>query len=146
MSTDKYIDPSNYEEIIKQLHDTQNVENVIKLINTIYPTWFVDMANIYSEDYTHLTKNWDRICNMIGTKKYFIIFVDEIINDENHKLINYFCEWLTRTGFCVRRNNEFILCDKCKAVIPCENLWKLLKKSNTPNIPQVWKNHCSKCK
>lgn len=135
-----FADTQERSEILSKL-DSKNFE---ELINQYYSGWLVASVLEYSSDYPHLQSNWKRICEMnkVNTKK--IVFVSDIIFDDNHKIINEIAERMTKEGYCIRRASEFIICSKCEKAIPCKPIWFLLKEKGF-KVPKEWKNTCEKC-
>ena len=62
---DLFTDPSNIDEIKEQIKNCPTVKDVIEIINNVYPSWLVNIIDNYSDDYPHLTKNWDIICEKL---------------------------------------------------------------------------------
>ena len=64
--------------------------------------------------------------------------------DQEHTLLRVFCDILTRTGFCVRKQDDLISCRVCNTAIPCKELYELLRIKNV-RIPEKWSDTCSSC-
>lgn len=137
-------DPENFQEIIDDLKKCNTPEEIQGYIERTCPGWLEFSLEKYSDDYPHLTANWNFICSRLGVSPQKIVLVSEIIFDENHKTIRAYAEYVTRKGYVVRRSGEFIACERCNAAIPCEKIWELLKEKNF-SVPKVWKNTCSSC-
>lgn len=141
---DSYQDPPNLPEIIERLKNCESITNVRDLIHEVYPSWLIAILNSYSEDYPHLTTNWLKVCKISNTKPVSIIIVDELIFDDNHRLIKAFAECFTLTGFVVRRKSEFIECSVCGKAIPSEKMYNLFKENNI-STPTYWSSTCLGC-
>lgn len=141
---DKYIDPSNTSEILNNLQNIPTLGEVKKLIDEVFPSWIITTMNIYCSDYPHLMTNWIQICRMSGVEPKQIIIVDDIVFDDSHTLIKAFSECFTRSGFVVRRKNEYISCEKCCSAVPTENMWNILKEKGF-EVPTKWNKYCSIC-
>lgn len=146
MDKDIYIDPEevHMKKILKELEGIGDQDKIQALIVKSYPTWLLHSTDKYSVDYPHLDKNWSTICDKNGVKKGKIVIVDAIIKDNDHLLINIFCERMTREGYVVRRRGELIDCQKCGAAIPSKIVYKHMKAYNLP-VPNKWSDTCSTC-
>ena len=139
-----YKDPENVEELIEKIRTFPTIKEIYEFINEIYPTWIIIIISKYCKDYSIFDKNWKDICALNGSKQQAIIIIDDMIFDNEHKLIGAFAEVLTSTGFVLRRKLEFSYCTKClDAVIPTEELYNKIKDKN--NIPLKWSSHCINC-
>lgn len=146
MDKDIYVDPHNesLKKILKELEGLGEHSKIQELIVKTFPTWLLHSTDRYSHDYPHLESNWATICAKTGVDKQKIVIVDAIIKDDEHLLINIFCERMTREGYVVRRKGEFIGCSKCGAAIPSEIVYRNMKSYNLP-IPIKWSDKCSTC-
>jgi len=142
---DSYSDPSNTQDILKQISNTADLGGVREILDKVFPTWIVGMIPNYSKDYPHLQNNWDLICKKLGVERTSILVVENIVQDEHHVLIQTFAELLCRSGFCVRRKSEFFPCYKCGAALPTQILYDLMKEKMSHNIPKNWGTTCSTC-
>ena len=142
-----YRDPAEGEmkEILSRLSSTGDTEDIRAIINSVYPTWLVSVMREYSQDYPHLNGNWTVICGKNGSQKRGIVLVDEIVKDEEHLLINIFCERMTREGYMVRRRGEFVSCEVCNSAIPSLEVYSKMKM-NFIKVPTVWSRTCTTCK
>ena len=146
MSTDdNYKDPRNVNEYLEKLKTLSNIGEIKNFMNDVFPNWFITTMNSYCDDYPHLNKNWYYICNMVHTTPKKIIIVKEISNDENHKLIASFSECFTKSGFSVRKENEFISCKKCNKAVPTKEAWEFFKEKGLIKVPEVWRPNCINC-
>lgn len=130
--------------ILEKLVEAKTGQEVKDLIDVYYPNWIVGFTDFYSSDYPHLQSNWETVCRKIGVGRKLIILVDDITFDNNYSNILTVCELMTRNGYCVRRQTEFIFCETCKKAIPTFGVWLKLKQ-NGMNVPMVWRSKCSKC-
>ncbi len=141
----KYLDPSDYEQVIESVKTMRTLGEVKNLIDTIYPGWIKGMIECYSDDYPSLTESWKNICeNELKVKPVAIIVLDRLPLSEDFVLVNFFAETLTRAGFCVRRKEEVIACYKCSKAIPSSSLYDMLKRKGE-QIPDVWARSCVSC-
>jgi hypothetical protein len=144
---DYFIDSVNADEIIEKLHtldEQKDINELRKYIDIILPKWLLYATDNYSKDYPHLRFNWEHICKMMKTEPQKIVLVQEIIFDNDHKVVKEVCEIITKYGYVVRRINEFTLCKNCLLAIPCKDVWHLLKEKKMP-VPEVWSDKCSNC-
>lgn len=144
MTEDKYIDPSNADEILVQMRTLPTVGDIKKLVDEIFPDWIITVMSDYSDDYPHLKSNWRTICNMAKVTPAQVMIVDDILSGENYRLVRAFAECFTRAGFSVRRKAEFISCDVCGKAIPSIGMWKYMGNKNI-NVPENWFPTCQKC-
>lgn len=98
----------------------------------------------YSADYAYLNDNWTVVTNKIGVSKKFIILVDLICYDEDHRLLHTICEELTKKGYVIRRKGEFIKCNKCGSALMSKDIWEYANGLKL-RVPQVWSDKCSNC-
>ena len=144
--TDNYQDPENIDEIIEELKRSKTIENVVDLINRVYPTLILYYLRKYSEDYPHLQSNWENYCNEQKVRPAHIMIVNEFLVDETHKLIGVFAELFTICGFMVRTPKDIYPCDNCDCALP--TLQKFIKMKNSKTIKlsiDLWSSKCSKC-
>ena len=63
--------------------------------------------------------------------------------------INFISDLLTRNGYIIRRNNEFISCRNCLKAIPSESLYNMIREKAPPQIssttPLYYSDTCSNC-
>ena len=145
MSTDLYKDPHNTEEIINEIKNAETHDQVVNIINNVFPTWILGWPKKYSKDYQHFQHNWEFVCKKSNCNTLSIIIVDKIIfNDPNYTLIRLFCELLTVFGHSVRRKEEFIACNVCGNVIPTKMVYDQLVERKI-NVPQIWTEKCKNC-
>jgi len=150
-------DPENYNEIIENLKEkfssnfnsnfNSNFDELINIINQIFPNLIVNIFNEYSDDYNYLNNNWKLICDKLKINQQKIIIFEQIEYGENYKLLEFFCETLTKNGFVVRRKSEIIPCEHCNKAIISKDLFNKLKQNNLikNQIPEKWKKYCSNC-
>jgi len=141
---DNFLDTEKREEIMVKIGEKNTLEEVEELIEEYYPGWLIFSFTDYSNDYPHLDKNWRTLCQRIGVVKQKIVLVSDIKFDAEHTIINKISEFMTKNGYCVRRMSEFVVCPVCEGVIPCEQVWRLLKEKNFP-VPNLWSNKCISC-
>ena len=98
----------------------------------------------YSEDYPHLTKNWEIICEKFQIQKQKIIVVEDIVNDSEHKLVKFFADYFTSVGCIVRTKCDIIPCIVCNRGIPNEEIYSKMKELEM-NIPEKWLAKCVNC-
>ena len=146
INTDIYTDPDedSMKRVLEELKGLDDHSKIHELILKTFPTWLVHVTSTYSEDYPHLDKNWRFICEKTGVSKQQIVIVDDIVKDDDHLLINIFCERMAREGYIVRRKREFIGCQVCGAAIPSESVFNHMKDNSLPT-PDVWSNKCLSC-
>ena len=142
--SNKYRDPENVEQIINSLSEQKTLGDVKTIIDTYYPSWFVKLVSEYSSDYDYLNKNWKKVCEKIGCPQLKIILVSYLTFDNKHRLIQHFCELMTRAGFNIRRADEFGICT-CGKAIPSLQLYVYMKSENLP-VPVSWSSRCIECK
>lgn len=139
-----YRDPKNRDDIISRFEKLSDKKEIQEFIEEIFPGWLQVAVDRYSYDYDYLQRNWRKICQMTNTTPKKIVLVSDIHFDEDHKLLQEFCEVMTKHGYCVRRAAEFKICEKCYSAIPDEDVWKLMRGNGMP-VPRRWSNRCRDC-
>ena len=131
--------------IFSEIRPGQTTQEVQRIIEKYFPGWLVYSFEDYSKDYPHLKKNWKTICDMTQSTPKRIVLVADINFDAEHTHTARLCEFMTRSGYCVRRVGELIPCTSCYKAIPAEHLWRaFIDKGDLP-VPGVWKDKCSDC-
>lgn len=144
--SEKYKDPPNTDEIMEKMKSLPTIRELNDLIEEIFPDWFVAFMVKYSPDYPNLTTNWNKICDIAKTNPTHVMIVEEILNDENHLLINAFADCYTKAGFSLRRKREIIPCQKCNDIaVPSQYMWKVFQENHIP-VPTVWSDKCAECR
>ena len=141
---DLFKDPSNVDEIKEQIINCPTVKDVIEIINSVYPSWLVNTIDDYSEDYPHLTKNWEIICAKFQIQKQKIIVVEDIVNDSEHTLVKFFADYFTSVGCIVRTKYDIVPCIVCNRGIPNEEIYNKMKELEM-NVPEKWLAKCINC-
>lgn len=140
---EKYKILENEKDYIKAINNA-DIDTILNFLNVNYPEWIRYNSEKYSQDYNYLQNNWKHICKKLNITPQKILLVEYISFDPTLKVLNCLNERLTKLGYCVRRDSEFILCKNCNAIIPCKNLWQFMKNNKLP-VPNVWNNVCTKC-
>lgn len=138
-----YQDPENIDEIMERLKTLPTLKEVKELIEEIFPNWMVAFIPRYSYDYEFFQKNWFKICQIGNISPTEILIIDDMIFDENHYLIRTFAELLSRSGFSVRRKQEFFPCYKCGLALPTKDLYNMIEERSV--VPDVWSSKCKNC-
>ena len=147
--SEKYKNPYNSESILTFIKEAKTHDEVIKIINNVFPSWIIGCSKQYSVDYPHFTRNWESVCTKIppagSCKPLDIIIIDELVfNDKDWSLIQMFSELLTMFGHSVRRKEEFFECKFCGNILPTEIVYKKLKNAGVP-VPLFWSMKCKNC-
>lgn len=129
-------------DILQELKEVKNAQEVGELIEKHYPAWITYGAEKYSEDYSHLQKNWENVCKLARTTPKKILLVKTVLFDGSP--LAQLCNMLTYNGFCVRCSEDFIVCDRCMKVIPSMLLWEQMRQKGVP-VPSTWSARCCKC-
>ena len=143
----EYIDPPTKLEIIMTLRDLKDKADEIgirSVIGKVFPGWLKCIVDKYSDDYPHLSVNWSKICDLAKTTPKKIVLVDKIFFDDDHTVLRVFCEIMTFFGYVVRRIDEFCVCNKCNAAIPCIKIYNVMKEKNV-RVPDSWSSKCLSC-
>ena len=130
------------DNIIKRLIECPTGNEVKNLIYETYPTWIVKSLDEYSNDYPHLTNNWRRMCNIINSEPKQIIIVNKL--ELTDTIMLSFAEVLSKMGFIVRKNEEYISCIVCNKALPSLSTYLTMKQHDL-NIPSNWSDKCTKC-
>ena len=140
-----YKDPENIKEILEQVKNTEKHNDIVKLIDNIFPGWILGWCEKYSSDYSHFQNNWRFVCKKMALSPLKVVIVDKIVFDNaEYSLIRVFCELLTLCGHSVRRKEEFIGCKVCGDAIPTELIYKQLIERQI-NVPGFWNIKCVNC-
>jgi hypothetical protein len=145
--SEKYKNPDKdtTESIIKCIKEAETHDDVIKIINSIFPNWIIGCSKKYSADYPHFTKNWESVCNKIKCKPLDIVIIDEFVfYNKEYSLIQMFCEVLTLFGHSVRRKEEFFECKYCSNILPTEPIYNKLRNAKIA-VPPYWSMKCKSC-
>src|SRR5690242_5338935 len=134
----KYSDPPNTDELLKVLSSLTSDEEIITSINNLYPGWIKNTYTSYSDDYPHLTENWNKLALHLGVSPQKILAVEilalDIVLRSNQevkvKLLSEASEILTRKGYTVRREEEFLGCIFCGKAIPSKGVYDHLLELN----------------
>lgn len=140
----KYEDPENVQDIIKDIFKMKTIQDIVDLLNTLYPSFIRDKLEEYSKDYPHFDINWRGMCLTLKVKKAYILIVDEFHIDEKHILLQTFCEVLTQAGFIIRKYTEFFPCAVCKSALPTEEIYTKLVTAKV-KTPSEWDKKCISC-
>lgn len=138
-----YKDSENWESILDLMKTKKTMIEILDLLKETYPGFVVGFMDGYSPEYPHLTEEWEKIVKDIGVKRTQVMIIDNVIFDENHKLVKNFCECFTRAGFSVKMKMEFIPCSNTGLAVPSELLYHIYKKSNRI-VPELYKPEVSR--
>jgi hypothetical protein len=140
-----YQDPINKEEIITRVKNCETHDEVITLINEIFPGWILGWPKRYSTDFPHFQNNWEYICKKSKCNPLSIIIVDIILfDDPKYTLVKLFSELLSVFGHSVRRKEEFIECKICGDALPTQNIFVQLVDRKVTQLDH-WMLKCRKC-
>lgn len=141
---DKFIDPKNISDILEEIKNAPSMKDIYEIIEKVYPGWILMFLVKYSDDYNHIQRNWEYACKENKLNKGQIMIVDTLEFDDDHKLIQIFCEIYAKSGFMVRGKDELYPCEICDCAIPCEESYNIMKQKGL-NVPEKWSNRCIKC-
>lgn len=137
-------DTPERELALKAIYETKDKTEIENLIKLYYPGWLISSASCYSSDYKFLQTNWEHVCSLTNRSPQKIVFVkDFFFKNSSYSVLNELCDFLTKSGYCLRRYTEFVLCYLCSRAIPCKELWELIK--NKDGVPSTWSAHCMDC-
>jgi hypothetical protein len=143
---DKYIDPSNVQEILDELNNIPTMGGVNALIESVFPDWKVMTLTGFCENYPHLTNNWNILCKRIGIPPTQIVIVRELSFDDDHLLLRNFVECLTRSGFAVKKMDDYFPCSKCEVIaVPTPHIHNLMKDKDIL-VPEINIPVCKACR
>ena len=144
-SDSKYIDPSNKEQVMNDIKNSEMHSDVIRIIDKTFPGWLLGWPKKYCIDYPRFQANWEFVCKRSNSSPLSVIIVDKIVfNDPKYSLVKFFCELLTVFGHSVRRKEEFIECKVCGDAIPTPMIYNQLKERKI-DVPLHYSLRCSKC-
>ena len=140
-----YQNPTNADEIVENVKNCETHDEIVNLINKVFPTWIIGWPKRFCADYPHFENNWKYICKQSNCKPLSVIIVDKIeFNDTKYSTIKLFCELLTVFGHSVRRKEEFIGCVICGDAIPSQYVYNQLVERKIP-VPNSWMVKCRHC-
>jgi hypothetical protein len=140
-----YQDPENVEEIVTTVKNCETHDEVVKLINKVFPGWIIGWPKRYSSDFPHFQNNWEYMCKKSKCRTLSIIIVDIIVfGDPKYTLVKLFCELLTVFGHSVRRKEEFVACKICGDAIPSEKVFMQLVERKITTLG-CWMIKCRGC-
>ena len=142
--TAKYKNPSNSDDISKQICNCKTIGDVKNLVDKTFPTWFVTILPEYSTDYSILQKNWVKVCKKIGCPLAQIMIVEEIEDGPEYTLIREFTECFAAAGFSVRKQMEYIPCSECSRALPSQAMYNYMKENDIP-VTDQWITECTTC-
>jgi hypothetical protein len=125
---------------MSDLTQLKTIQEVLIHIQEKHPGWIIGMFDAYSDDYSELSDNWRRICETFKTQPQRIIIIRSFELDDHYT----YAELLTRTGFVIRTQFEFIPCSVCHKIIPTKEIYAKLKDAKK-RLPDVWSEKCSSC-
>ena len=128
---------------MEEIKTCRTLLDVKNLMEKTVPGWCLGFSEKFSDDYPDLTKNWEKVCSKIGTRKAQIMLV-KYIEEGREDPENIFTECFSKAGFCVRRATEFRACPECGAIVPTKIMHDLMKK-NKISCPKIWSEKCSLC-
>jgi len=137
-------DPTNMQELMRNLNSISDIQELILFINNIFPEWICQILHGYSQDYPHLQKNWLAITALSKTKPKKILIVEQIVYDKEHKILCMVVELLALSGYIIMTKDEFIACGSCYKAIPTEKIFNILKNNNLIQL-DTWSDKCSTC-
>jgi hypothetical protein len=138
----KYTDPENTVDLLLKIKNSPTMGVVKNLMDETFPGLFITVLPSFCDDYPHLNKNWETICNSIPTTPKQIMILDNYPEDAT--LVKAFAECFTTAGFAVRRKAEYIPCGKCGKAVPSESIYTLFKEKGF-SVPEQWSQYCVKC-
>tara|TARA_A100001011_G_scaffold400735_1_gene518128 strand:- start:2770 stop:3216 length:447 start_codon:yes stop_codon:yes gene_type:complete len=145
-----YEDPDNTLDIILEIKTKcPTIKDIFDVINRTYPNLISSCSSKYSDDYPHLTHNWNFMCEQIQGKIHNIrkglIVLLNTKEIKDGSLISFFSETLMLCGCVVRLSSDYHVCEICKSVIPSEKNY-LKFKQLCVSIPKEYSITCEKCK
>jgi hypothetical protein len=138
----KYTDPENTVDLLLKIKNSPTMGVVKNLMDETFPGLFITVLSSFCEDYPHLNKNWETICNSMPTTPKQIMILDNYPEDAT--LVKAFAECFTTAGFAVRRKAEYIPCGECGKAVPSEFIYTLFKEKGF-SVPKQWSQYCVKC-
>ena len=137
---------SKINEIKNNLKNLKTLEDVFLYINSEEKDWITDICDNFSDDYPHLTMNWNFLVKKINLEPQKIILVNKF--DTDTKIL--FSDLLFTSGFILKSNEDYSKCPTCNKVIPKLNIYNMIqekKESENLNvsIPDEWRHTCSRC-
>ena len=139
-------------EWVKDFTHIKDPVEQLEFVRNFLPNWITNVIDNYSDDYNYLIQNWKLICNGMNVSPQKILLVNHLPTNKDDKdflKINFISDLLTRNGYIIRRNNEFISCRNCLKAIPSESLYNMIREKAPPQIssttPLYYSDTCSNC-
>ena len=137
-------DPENVS--LNDLRELRTLEDVLRYANKNYPGWIAGFADRYSDDYPHLTFTWVEMAKMLKTKPSQVMLVSYVplLNKgggSDSPVLTALSDIFSRSGFMIRRNEEFVTCPVCDALLPSKKAYSKL----TVKPPFEWSHKCRLC-
>ena len=115
-----YEDNLNKDIILSGINDFLP-EKLIEILNENYPDLITTISDSYGKHLPIFTKNWEKICEDIfkcDTQKIILVnFIPLEHTDPKYKVINNIYSKLTKCGYIIRKNTDFIPCNLCNKII-----------------------------
>ena len=144
-SSDKFMDPENLEAKLSKLQTLPTMKKIFDYIEETFPGWIVCNFKSFCSNYPHLTKNWNFLCNSLNVSTAEIVIVRKLMLDKKHILLQTFAECLTKAGFAVRQQNDYLPCAKCsKVALPARYLYNCMSSEGL-DIPEKYTQICGNC-
>ena len=135
-----YQDPENIVEMLQKLSHCPTIGDITNLVNDLFPTLIICSIKEYSQDYPHLTENWNTLCGMMNTTPKEIIIFDNY-NDNENEFIKQVAEIYTKSGFVVRRKSEYFPAkNNPNKALPNELIYNCFKEKGL-KVPDNWSEY-----
>ena len=145
----RFKDTPNCKDVIERIKNLSNIGEIIEYIKILYPEWIKSFHPCFSSDYNILNKNWVIMCDkVLKTSLKDIILVEEDEFKSDSDVLNTCCEILTRSGFLIRKYDNYVKCQNCDRLIPTideiKKIQTINKKLNL-QFPGEWMDSCTEC-
>lgn len=146
MST--YLDSKLATNLSEELSKIDNIpeHKLLRKVMLFIPAWVVKICKHYTNDFVFLEKNWQNLCNQWNTTPKEIIIVDFLPREqgfEDYKILEKFCNRLTKYGFVIRSHTELVPCEICKNAQITEQVYRHLTHLHSTH--KEWNPICTMC-
>lgn len=125
MSDDSFKDPTDPDLKQTIYHEIQEIKSPDEAFNFVQrnsPEWIREEAVDYADEYPKYKENWSKVCSITHSPPRKILIVEKVMFDlfdprNEYTVLKMISEILTRCGYCIRRKQEFTLCQTCRLAI-----------------------------
>lgn len=113
-------DPVNYKSLSYALIAERTPEKLLERAKELFPGWIIRDAEQFAYECRKLNHEWAGNCKFFNMKPLRVLLVSKLFpgdrkkHNSRHKLLGTLCDCLTRVGYFIREEQEFIECIDCQ--------------------------------